>query len=155
MYRAFATFGPDIKYSPIGLGAGTIQPTYAALMAATDQGGQARGFLSTEEAFGFLKTLQSRNLIVPVVGDFAGAKAIRAVSSYLKQKGALVSAFYLSNVEEYLRQNGVWLDFCANVSELPRDGTSTFIRSTRTGSGDPAEALRSEIGAMSAISNCR
>ena len=60
-----------------------------------------------------------------------------------------------ANVEEYLRQNGVWLDFCANVSELPRDATSTFIRSTRGASGDPAEALRSEIGAMAAISNCR
>ena len=155
VYHAFAMFGPDIKYSPVGLGAGTIQPTYAALMAATDQGGQARGFLSTEEAFAFLKDLQSRNLIVPVVGDFAGAKAIRAVGTYLKQKGALVSAFYLSNVEEYLRQNGVWLDFCANVSALPRDGTSTFIRSTRSGSSDPADALRSEVGPMSAISNCR
>jgi hypothetical protein len=155
VYHAFAMFGPDIKYSPVGLGGGTIQPTYAALMAATDQGGLARGFLSTEEAFAFLKNLQSRNLIVPVVGDFAGAKAIRAVGTYLKQKGALVSAFYLSNVEEYLRQNGVWLDFCANVSELPRDGTSTFIRSTRSGSSDPADALRLEIGPMSAISNCR
>ncbi|MEO8260395.1 MAG: hypothetical protein ABI868_23820 [Acidobacteriota bacterium] len=155
VYHAFAAFGPDIKYSPIGLGAGTIQPTYAALMAATDQWGQARAFLSTEDAFAFLKSLQSRNLIVPVVGDFAGAKAVRAVGAYLKQKGAVVSAFYLSNVEEYLRQNGVWLDFCANVSELPRDGTSTFIRSTRSGSGDPTEALKSEIGAMTAISNCR
>jgi hypothetical protein len=155
VYRAFALFGPDIKYSPVGLGGGTIQPTYAALMAATDLGGQARGFLSTEQAFAFLKNLQGRNLIVPVVGDFAGAKAIRAVGAYLKQKGALVSAFYLSNVEEYLRQNRVWLDFCANVSELPRDATSTFIRSTRSGSGNPAEALRSEIGAMTAMSNCR
>ena len=155
VYHAFAVFGPDIKYSPVGLGGGTIQPTYAALMAATDRGGQARGFLSTEEAFAFLKSLQGRNLVVPVVGDFAGAKALRAVGTYLKGKGALVSAFYLSNVEEYLRQNGVWLDFCANVSELPRDPTSTFIRSTRSGSDDPAEALRSEIGPMSAISNCR
>ena len=155
VYHAFAMFGPDIKYSPVGLAGGTIQPTYAALMAATDRGGQARGFLSTEEAFAFLKNLQSRNLIVPVVGDFAGAKAIRGVGAYLKGKGALVSAFYLSNVEEYLRQNSVWLDFCANVSELPRDGTSTFIRSTRSGSDDPAEALRLEIGPMSAISNCR
>jgi len=155
VYHAFAMFGPDIKYSPVGLGGGTIQPTYAALMAATDLTGEARGFLSSEDAFAVLKTLQSRNLIVPVVGDFAGAKAIRAVGGYLKQRGALVSAFYLSNVEEYLRQNGVWLDFCANVSELPRDGTSTFIRSTRSGSSDPSEALRSEIGGMAAISNCR
>ena len=155
VYRAFVMFGPDIRYSPVGLIGGTIQPTYASLMAATDETGQARGFLSTEEAFAFLKNLESRNLIVPVVGDFAGAKAIRTVGTYLKQRGALVSAFYLSNVEEYLRQNGVWLDFCANVSELPRDGTSLFIRSQRSGSLDPAESMRSELGPMSAISNCR
>ena len=46
-------FGPGIKYSPIGLDGGTIQPTYAALMAATDERGQARGFLATEDAFAF------------------------------------------------------------------------------------------------------
>jgi hypothetical protein len=155
VYRAFLMFGPGIRYSPVGLVGGTIQPTYAALMAATDEAGQARGFLATEEAFAFVKDLQSRNLIVPVIGDFAGAKAIRTVGAYLKQKGALVSAFYLSNVEEYLRRDGVWLDFCANVSELPRDGTSTFIRSVRSSSGNPAEPLLSEIGPISAVSNCR
>jgi hypothetical protein len=155
VYRAFFLFGPAIQYSPFGLTGGTVQPTYAALMAATDESGQARGFLSAEETFGFVKALQSRNLIVPIIGNFAGSKAIRTVGAYLKQRGATVSVFYLSNVEEYLRRDGLWQDFCANVSQLPQDASSTFIRSVRSPTGDAADGLRSELGSMSAISNCR
>jgi hypothetical protein len=132
-----------------------VQPTYAALMAAVDGNGETRGFLSNEDSFAFVKNLESRNLIVPIVGNFAGAKAIRSVGAYLRQKSALVSVFYLSNVEEYLKRDGIWQDFCANVSELPLDSSSTFIRSIRSVSGDPGDGLRSELGPMVQISNCR
>jgi hypothetical protein len=155
VYRAFFMFGPAIKYSPQGLTGGTVQPTYAALMAATDQDGESLGFLGSEDRFGFVKSLQSRNLIVPVVGNFAGPKAINGVAAYLKQKDTTVAAFYLSNVEEYLRRDGLWQDFCANVSMLPRDATSTFIRSVRAASGDPIDGLVSELGPMAEIANCR
>jgi hypothetical protein len=63
------------------------------------------------------------------VGDFGGPKAIRAVAQYLKTNGATVAAFYLSNVEQYLYQDGKWDTFCRNVANLPLDSTSTFIRS--------------------------
>ena len=65
---------------------GRKQPTYADLMVATDGDGQSRSFLSTEESFGFLKDLESRNLLVPVVGNFAGPKAIRAVGKYPEEE---------------------------------------------------------------------
>ena len=155
VYRAFFMFGPAIKYSPQGLTGATVQPTYAALMAATDERGEALGFLGTEERFAFVKGLQSRNLIVPVVGNFAGPKAINGVAAYLKQRDTTVAAFYLSNVEEYLRRDGQWQDFCANVSALPRDATSTFIRSVRASSGDPIDGMLSELGPMTEITNCR
>jgi hypothetical protein len=124
-------------------------------MAATDDHGEARAFLASEEKFQFVKALETRNLLVPVVGNFAGAKAIRAVGAYLKQRGATVAAFYLSNVEEYLKRDGIWQDFCDNVSALPLDGASTFIRSQRSSSNDPSDGLRSEVGPMSEISRCR
>ena len=63
----------------------------------------ARSYLASEEKFQFIKDLQSRNMVVPVVGNFGGPKAIRAVGKYLKDRDAIVSAFYLSNVEQYLR----------------------------------------------------
>ncbi|OFV93936.1 MAG: hypothetical protein A3G76_00760 [Acidobacteria bacterium RIFCSPLOWO2_12_FULL_65_11] len=156
VYRAFFTLGPTIRYSPIGLAGGTTQPTYAELMAATDEGGNARGFLSSEAVFGFVKGLQSRNLVVPIVGNFAGPKAIRAVGRYAKDRGATVSAFYLSNVEEYLVQDGVWRDFCANVATLPLDDASTLIRSVRIdGPAGPRTGFVPQLkGMVEAVSSC-
>ena len=66
---------------------------------------------------------------IPVVGDFGGPKAIRTIARYLKENGATVSAFYLSNVEQYLYQDRKWNEFCRNVATLPMDNSSTFIRS--------------------------
>jgi hypothetical protein len=129
IYRAFYMQGPEIRYSPFGIAGGTIQPTYAELMNATDEAGVMHGFLASEASFRFIKDLETRNLIVPVVGNFGGPKAIRAIGSYLKEKGAIVSAFYVSNVEQYLREDGLWSAFCGSVATLPLDSFSTFIRS--------------------------
>jgi len=123
-YRAFFSRGYALRYSP----------TYADLMTATDGEGVSRSYLATEAGFAFLKDLESRNLVVPVIGDFGGPKAIRAVAAYLKGRDAHVSAFYLSNVEQYLYQDGKWSSFCRNVASLPLDLSSTFIR-TSTGRG--------------------
>jgi hypothetical protein len=156
-YHAFATFGPEIQYSSTGrggFGGGYGRPfpqiSYADLMTATDAVGRTRGYLAAEESFAFLKRLETNNLIVPVVGDFAGPKTIRSVGRYLKEKGATVSAFYLSNVEMYLMQGGKWDSFCANVAALPLDGTSTFIRALRGGRFALGGGLASELGLMEA-----
>jgi len=134
-YHAFFTFGPDINYSSTeGVsGAGSYRPTYADLMTATDNEGRAHSYLASEEAFSAVKALQARNLVVPIVGDFAGPRALRAVAAYLKSKSAIVSAFYVSNVEQYLRVERVWGAFCGNAARLPIDETSTFIRAGRGG----------------------
>jgi hypothetical protein len=138
-------FGPSINYSsslsasnpPTIVGAtgggffGSNGVTYASLMMSSDGTGQLRSYLANEENFRFLKDLEARNLIVPVVGDFAGAKAIRAVAGYIKENEGMVSAFYLSNVEQFLTQSGRWNTFCSSASTLPIDETSFFIRSGR------------------------
>ena len=152
VFDAFYRFGPTIQYSSTGSIGGGFQPTYADLMVAMDGKGQARGYLSSEETFGVMKDIETRNLLVPVVGNFAGPKAIRAVGAYLKEKGALVSTFYLSNVEQYLRQDNIWDSFCANVATLPVDDTSVFIRSGRGRSrfGQSGAGLNSDIGEIAA-----
>jgi hypothetical protein len=135
VYHAFFRFGPAINYSSTeGVsGAGSYRPTYADLMVATDSDGRAHGYLASEEAFAGVKSLQARNLVVPIVGDFAGPRALKAVGAYLKSKSAIVSAFYVSNVEQYLRVERVWGTFCGNAARLPIDETSTFIRAGRGG----------------------
>jgi len=153
VYRHFYQFGPRINYNSslntgIGGYGGFGRTTYADLMMTDDGQGQARSYLASEDNFTFLKELESKNLVVPIVGDFAGPKAIRAVATYVKEKDAMISAFYLSNVEQYLRQNGVWDNFCRNVSKLPLDETSTFIRSVRDGQFGFGRGLASELGKM-------
>ena len=64
----------------------------------------------------------------------AGPKSIRAVGQYVKDHDATVTAFYLSNVEQYLYQDGKWTAFCRNVATFPLDPASTFIR-TNSGRG--------------------
>ena len=153
VYEAFYKFGPSIQYSSTGSIGGGFQPTYADLMVASDGRGQPRWYLSSEEIFGVMKDLETRNLLVPVVGNFAGPKAIRAVGAYLRENGALVAAFYLSNVEQYLRQDNIWERFCANAATLPVDDTSLFIRSGRGrgrfGQG-PGGGLNSDVGEIAA-----
>ncbi|HET7618750.1 MAG TPA: hypothetical protein VFK20_09605 [Vicinamibacterales bacterium] len=129
VYRAFLNAGPEIRYSfPRGFGWDRF-PSYRELMTTTDGGGVPRSYLATEANYQTLRNLQQRNLIVPVVGDFAGPKALRAVGTFLRQHDVNVSAFYTSNVEQYLFRGEDWQQFYANVGSMPLDARSLFIRS--------------------------
>jgi hypothetical protein len=104
-------------------------------MTATDGASVPQSYLATEERFALIKELHGRNMILPVVGNFAGPKAIRALAKYLRSHNALVSAFYVSNVEQYLARDGRLEAFCASAATLPTDDASTIIRSERGGFG--------------------
>jgi hypothetical protein len=142
IYWQFFWEGPGLKYTvntggsgiPGGLGRSLGRslsnfPSYEELMMQTDYDGRSQSYLATEESFAFLKRFEERNLLVPIVGNFAGPKALRAVGRYVRQHGATVSAFYVSNVEQYLFQDGIFGDFYRNVATLPLTDRSTFIRS--------------------------
>jgi hypothetical protein len=150
VYYQFFWYGPGIQYWSSGGGGrgGRNAPTYADLMVEDDGAGQARSFMASEHSFQVLKKLQANNLIVPVVGNFAGPKALRAVGQYVRDHGGTVAAFYLSNVEQYLGREGVWSQFCSNVATLPLEPSSTFIRSVRSGTFVPGVGLDSELGNM-------
>jgi hypothetical protein len=145
VYETLFRVGPGVLSARgfDGYGGGA---TYAGLMAATDDKGQARSYLATEENFQFVREMERQNLIVPVVGDFAGSHALRTVAKYLKDHGATASAFYTSNVEQYLFQQGDdWRHFFSNVAAFPMDSSSTFIRSSHlsydTGRRQPSRFL--------------
>jgi hypothetical protein len=151
VYHNFYWFGPSINYnssSSNGTGRGNMA-NYADLMTADDGHGLDRAFLGTEANFRVLKDLEERNLMVPVVGNFAGPKALRAVGKYVRDHGAVVTAMYLSNVEQYLNQDGIWNNFCANVATFPLDDHSTFIRSGQGGGfGGRGGGLTNYLGSM-------
>ena len=130
VYRAFYKSGPELTFSFAVrvFGAGRF-PTYRELMTETDKSGQPHSYLATEESFRLLKMIEDRNLIVPVVGDFGGEKALRSIGQYVKDHGATVTAFYTSNVEQYLFEDEAWKKFLANMATLPIDDRSTLLRS--------------------------
>jgi hypothetical protein len=129
VYRAFFSEGPDLRYSfPRQQFGARWFPNYAELMTQTDLSGLNHSYVSSEDSFRALRDFQRNNLLVPVVGDFGGEKAIRAVGSYLREHGATVNYFYTSNVEQYLFQSDAWEKYYTNVSTLPLNEHSTFIR---------------------------
>jgi hypothetical protein len=98
-----------------------------------------------------MKDLERRNALVPIVGDFTGPKALRAIGDFARKRGTTISAFYVSNVEEYLRQDHTWQTFCANVATLPIDDASTFIRAVRgTEPGSPVDGFATRLFPMAA-----
>ena len=127
VYSRFYASGPSLSYNS-SRAQRQRYPTYSELQRETDGEGQSRGYLASEANFRTLKTFEENNLLVPIVGDFAGPSALRAVGTYLKDHGATVTAFYTSNVENYLFQDGSWTQFAKNVAALPLDSSSTFIR---------------------------
>jgi hypothetical protein len=128
VYKAFVAGGPEIHYSFPNQYASRRFPSYSELMLQTDANGENHSYMASEDNFQIMKTLESENRIIPIVGDFAGDRALRSVGRYLKQHGAAVTAFYTSNVEFYLFQSDDWRKFLNNVAELPADRDSVFIR---------------------------
>ena len=127
VFKAFYTDGPDIQFWGDRPG-GDVRPSYRELMISRDFAGNSRSFLATEDAFRFVKDLQGRNLIVPVVGDFGGPRAIRQVGDYVRERDDVISAFYASNVAVYLT-NEQTRAFCGNLATLPAAGDAWFIES--------------------------
>jgi hypothetical protein len=126
MMSAFRNAGP---FSMKGMGDAT-NPTYAQLMSAADLNGVNQSYLASEENFRIVRNLETRNLVVPLVGDFAGAKALAGIASYLRERGASVDVFYVSNVERYLFDRADrGKQFYANVTAMPHSTSSLFIRS--------------------------
>jgi hypothetical protein len=115
-------------------------PSLRDLILQPDLHGKPGSFLVTEDDYRFVRNLHMSNRIIPVVGDFAGPKALAAIGAYLKKNGYTVRAFYTSNVEQYLFRGGVFREFVENVRKLPVDSTSVFIRAVpSTNQSHPAQ----------------
>ena len=126
VFDAFYYYGPSIATRGQSGGRGGDFTDLTGY--SNDRSGQPRSFLSSEDNYQYVKLLHEKNLIVPVSGDFAGPKAIRAISSYLTERRGTVRAFYVSNVEQYLFGDRKDSLFYANVATLPIDTGSVFIR---------------------------
>jgi len=130
-YRAeFVADGLETRYSSIGRNNRGDYPTFRQLVLAGDRNGHLASYLAEEEPFQYVRAMENRDQVVPVVGNVAGEKAVKAIGQYATDHHLVVSAFYLSNVEQYLLgRDGGFDQYARNVVALPRDSTSVIIRS--------------------------
>jgi hypothetical protein len=126
-------------------------PTLAEILTKRDLHGSPGSFLAGVEDYNFVREMHERNMIIPIVGDFSGKKALAAVGSYLKKHGYIVSVFYVSNVELVLFEFGsknIFPDFAENVKKLPINDRSLLIR-TNFAKYDHPQQLPGYIGCTS------
>jgi hypothetical protein len=126
-HRAFFKAQLDVRFE-LKQSSGRRYPTLRELLAEKDPEGVARGFLAGEEAFRFVQGMEREGRIIPVVGDFAGDRAMPGIAAYLAKEKLSVTAFYVSNVEQYLFEPKVWPRWARNVAALPTSDRSVFIR---------------------------
>jgi hypothetical protein len=138
VHRIFELYGPETAYGStletVDTTNGPANGNFTRILTTGDDQGTNQTFLASEDLFRQVKDMQHRNLIVPIVGDFAGDKALKRIANYLHEIKASVSVFYVSNVEQYLFQpipkapNGGAQKFYENVAAFPLESSSTFIR---------------------------
>jgi hypothetical protein len=127
-HRAFFKGGLDLRFK-LREESHRKYPSLRELLELTDPEDKGqKTFLASEESFRLVQRMQRENRIIPMVGDFAGKKAMPALAKHLHAEGLTVSAFYVSNVEQYLLADGLWGQWQKNVAALPINDESVFIR---------------------------
>ena len=129
LHQMFYEGGLDVRFTSAGRPPRPYYPTYRQLVLEKDLDGRQASFLASEPDFQFLKKLQAQNLLVPVVGDLSGDRALRAIGRHMTARGDRLSAFYTSNVEFYLMRAGSFDRFAENLGALPHDARSVIVRS--------------------------
>ena len=128
VYKSFRENGLDIAFRLDASYYGGYFPSLKDLVLQTDLNGKTGSFLASAEDYNFVRDMQKKNLIIPVVGDFGGTKALAAIGDYLRKNGLTVTSFYTSNVEQYLFDSAVFEGFAKNIKKLPINDKSMFIR---------------------------
>ena len=126
VFSIFFRGGPRMDYGFASTAPNPYVPSYHALAVATDGRGKNWVYLNREDSYKHIRDMQLKNLIVPFVGDFAGVKAIKTASQYVKDHGSTLSVFYISNVEDYIQAK--WSAYLSNLAALPSDKSTLLIR---------------------------
>lgn len=123
-------------------------PSFLDLLQARSPDGRQLSFLASERAFRLVQDMQRSSRIVPVVGDLGGDFALRELGNELRRRQLLIGALYVSNVEQYLFENGTFGRWVENLRSLPCHPEAVLIRSyPESDLGDPVpDTPRSLLG---------
>ena len=128
IYQSFFEDQLALRFHSYGRAPMPYHPSYRGLLLAADGEGNFAHFLAREEDYAHVRELAATGHLIPVVGDFAGDHALRAIGRFLQEQGVEVTAFYLSNVEFYLLRSGRFDAFVENVRALPLSDSAELIR---------------------------
>ncbi|MEP7347634.1 MAG: hypothetical protein ABI877_20355, partial [Gemmatimonadaceae bacterium] len=128
-HDTFVAGGLDLQFTSFNRGPRPYYPTLGQLILEKDLTGKQASYLSREDDWKFVKSLEVANRVIPVIGNLAGTSALDAIGRDLEQRGEKVSAVYTSNVEQYIWRDGSFPRFAGTVASLPRDRRSVIIRS--------------------------
>lgn len=126
LHEAFAKHGLGIAYTM--LNSGRQYPRLGETLSARDPDGKPASFLASEEIYTRVRRLVVENRVIPVVGDFGGKHALRAVAEDMRARGVKLGVFYTSNVEQYLFEQKTYGAFVEGVRAMPRDDESLMVR---------------------------
>jgi len=135
VYTSFHLEGLDLRFSSLGRNNASQYPTFESLLLQTDRTGKMQNYLADEETFLWMKRFEAEDRLIPVVGDFSGPHAFKAVGAFLAKNGLKVSTFYTSNVEYYLFGQSSWTSYVQNVRALPLLSNAVFIRAYFSSAG--------------------
>ena len=128
-HHRFAKGGMSLKFESKGRSPRSYYPTYRQLLLETDRQGHQLNFLASESDYEYIRGMQAKDLIIPVVGDLSGPSAINSISRLMLERGEPLSVFYVSNVEFYIFGDGRYPQFIENLARIPRTPNSVMIRS--------------------------
>jgi hypothetical protein len=128
-HNEFTRQGLDLRFTSSGRSPRYYYPTLRQLILERDLEGNKASYLASEDSWRFLKDLQGRHRVIPVVGNLAGSKAFPAISREISARNERVSALYVSNVEMYIWRDGSFATFAEHAARLPRNERSVIIRS--------------------------
>jgi hypothetical protein len=134
-HRRFIEASLGLRFQSLGRPPQLHYPTLKQLLLDVDGAGHRRNYLASEEAFQFVKSLEARDRIIPVVGNLSGESAMMAIARWLRDHDTRLSLFYASNVEFYLFRDGSFPRFVDNLSRMPHDDKALIIRSVFGGGG--------------------
>jgi hypothetical protein len=86
-YRSFFDEQLELRFKSHGRPPMPYHPTYRTLLVARDSAGRPAHFLSRPDDYDHVRRLAREGRLVPVVGDFAGPPALRAIGKFAREQG--------------------------------------------------------------------
>lgn len=140
--NALAQHGPGATLtSAWGVPDGPGIPRHRELLADDDGEGRCWTYLASEGLFQETRARSVANAILPIECNLCRRLSLTAVGQLLREMRHEVSVFYMSNLELYMRREGGWKTFVANIDLLPWRRDGVLITLTRSISVVPYREL--------------